>query len=143
MAQNAHAHQPLAKPRPRALTLPLNAESCRSWNAFANEKTQHTFDQLQSPLITQLPPEIRQLIWKEAIGGHLLHVFVCAQKGLSAIQCAENSVRGTSTHRHPCWCLTGCAICEAPTPGLDPDRLIGSSAVPVNLLSLLKTCRLM
>ena len=116
-ATTAHTYSLLPSLRPRALT-----------NGNSHDDTQS-----QSSLL-RLPPEIRQLIWQHAIGGHLLHI-ARAKDRLFAISCTQPYGAERNTRHHGCWDLT-----------FDMDRweptLYGGHVKPLGILAPAQTCRL-
>ncbi|PSS18375.1 hypothetical protein M430DRAFT_58556 [Amorphotheca resinae ATCC 22711] len=125
----------LPRKRPRALTCPLPAKTDKSWNPFKKSVLQQTCDQSQSGL-ARLPGEIRQLIWTEVLGRHLLHIVYAPQR-LLAIDCAEEVDDELETRHHLCW---GVTTAKAPSGSyLYPHS--DHPAKPANLLPLLQTCR--
>ncbi|KAF2650740.1 hypothetical protein K491DRAFT_761564 [Lophiostoma macrostomum CBS 122681] len=76
---------PVPSPRQRALTLPLSAPT----------NIQKTLDQSQSALMWKLPLEIRQVIYKQALGHTKIHL-TGDLEGLYGIRCSENH---TCRHR--------------------------------------------
>jgi hypothetical protein len=146
--RKSKAPKPLPKRRPRSLTAPLVQEisdrtpSRGLWNLSKKPIAQHTSDQSLSNLLSRLPKEVRQLIWKEVLGGHWLHI-VRAPKRLVAIKCCEVPERGADTRHHSCWGMTINERRLYPAPGFYMGSMAGSEAVTANLLPLLKTCRQM
>ncbi|KAJ4413010.1 hypothetical protein N0V82_008598 [Gnomoniopsis sp. IMI 355080] len=105
------------------------------WNPF--RRPQRDLEQLQSPLIARLPPEIRYLIWNEAIGSRVLHI-VRKRRRLLAMECVESFSPDLETTVHTCWGLST-------TMGRRDGFYLGSRSRyptrPANLLPLLQTCR--
>jgi hypothetical protein len=141
--RKVNAPQQLPRYRPRALTSPLcdnNDRSSLSWIPFKRSVQQQTSSQSQSSLITQLPIEVRQLIWREVIGGHVLHI-ARARRRLLAIACAENYSSELPTRYHGCWGRTSGRMQLGTTPGFYLGTWSGHPTKKANLLPLLKTCR--
>ena len=145
------APSPLPDPRPRALTIPLAEETSQKaawWNQSSLKRTwftlkrrsQANLDQSSSLLISKLPWEIRQQIFKEVVGGHWLHVVRTLHK-LLAIKCVEEPGEDQDTSEHACW---GMDYKDTlfPTPDFYRGPSPASTAAPANLLPLLLTCRL-
>lgn len=138
--RKTNAPQRLPRRRPRALTFPTAPDkSTRSWNPFRKSVSQQTSDQSQSILLAWLPAEVRQLIWAEVLGGHLLHI-VRARKRLLAISCAENVGPNLETRWHGCWGHASDPISMGTTPGFYLPRS-KHPAEPAKLLPLVQTCR--
>jgi hypothetical protein len=141
--RKVNAPQRLPRHRPRALTGPLCDNLDRwslSWIPFMRSRQQQTSSQSQSSLLARLPVEVRQLVWREVIGGHVLHV-ARAHKRLLAINCAEHYSSKLPTRYHGCWGSTSGWIQLGTTPGFYLSARGGHSAKPANLLPLLQTCR--
>ena len=135
-----NAPKPLGKTRSRQLSLPLPeaASKGNSWYSF--RKAQMTHDQLQSSLF-KLPSEIRQIIWKHSLGGHLLHM-VRLPGRLLAIKCSSDA-QEESTRSHKCWGRTDRRIQLGPVPGFYLGPNSGTEVPPNSFLPLLQTCRKM
>lgn len=102
--------------------------------------SQQTLEQLQCPLVAQLPAEIRHIIWVAALGGRVLHI-VRIKKRLLAIDCAtifESIGPDLDTSHHGCWGLTSHM---ANPSGFYQYPRSRHPARPANLLPLLQTCR--
>jgi hypothetical protein len=142
--RRTNAPQRLPRQRSRALTCPLPTKPDkprRLWNPFKKSVCQQTFNQFQSALFAQLPGEIRQLIWTEVLGGHLLHV-ARAPMRLLAIVCAEKFGHELETRRHGCWGCTSRRLSMGTTPGFYLGPRHHHPSKPANLLPLLQTCRI-
>jgi hypothetical protein len=128
-----NAPKRLPRKRPRALTNPLPDDRNRSWIRHLFKNSQHASEQSESLLFTRLPPEIRDLIWTEVLGGHLLHL-VHVFKRLRAVNCTETFGPDLETRRHGCWGLTNEVMNKA---GFYLRPQLGHTAKPINLLPLL------
>lgn len=126
-AHRTNAPQRLPQVRPRALSCPLPLDQ--------------RLDQRQSALIAHLPSEIRQLIWIEVLGGHLLHI-VRAPKRLLAIECIENFGPELNTGEHICWGCTDGRQYLRTIPGFYIGPQMQHRAKAANLLPLLQVCRI-
>lgn len=135
--RKAYAPQQLPQRRPRSLTFPQPGRPAQAWNPFRRSVPQRTLEQLQSPVFAQLSPEVRHIIWSEALGCHVLHI-VRAQKRLLAIDCAESISADLETSRHGCWGLTSEM---GNTAGYYRHPRTNHPARPTSLLPLLQTCR--
>lgn len=131
--RKTNAPQPLPLQRPRALT-----STC----GFPIESKQQvrTSDQSQSLLFGRLAKEIRQQIWTEVLGGHLLHI-ARAPKRLLAIECSEVRNSKPTVGRHGCWGIPSRPRELGYTPGFYHSPMYQHPAKPANLLPLLQTCR--
>lgn len=147
--RKAFRAKPLPTNRPRALTLPLEDDNGksqidRSQNILSRiikkRKTiqQRTFAQKESLLITRLPYEVRILIWRYLLCDQHLHL-VRAPKRLLGVQCYEDESIGP--YRHECWGYS--TISVRSTAGYYKGKKDGAQCENANLLSILKTCRLM
>ena len=56
----------------------------------------------EDSLFFKLPYELRQQIYREALGGHFLHI-VCTRKRLAHVSCSQREKRGRNTRSHDCW----------------------------------------
>lgn len=133
----------LPRQPPRSLTYPPQAEnSTHQWirNLLKIVSPQYTCEQSESVLFARLPAEIRQFIWTEFLGGHLLHI-VRAPKRLLAITCTENNSPDLETRRHGCWGVTNWSPWTYPIHGIYCGARPSHPAKPASLLSLLKSCR--
>jgi hypothetical protein len=99
---------------------------------------QRTFAQKESLLITRLPHEVRILIWRYLLCDQHLHL-VRAPKRLLAIRCYEYEFIGDC--RHECWGYSTISVRSA--AGYYKEKKDGARCENANLLSVLKTCRLM
>ncbi|KAG9236731.1 hypothetical protein BJ875DRAFT_210704 [Amylocarpus encephaloides] len=102
----------LSKARTRALTLPLPPET---------RNRQKTLDQSQCDLLNKLPSEVRQIIWKECLGGMTLHIDI-RDRRLRRFPCSSPDPK---LCHESCWTWY-------PRPNAVPKR---------QLLALLLSCR--
>lgn len=104
---------------------------------------QHTADQSQSRLLSTLPTEIRQAIWRHAVGGQLLHLTRVPNR-LVALECAQpkDLTKDLETLRHDCWCMTRIGALRGTIPRVYRAKNGAQPTRPANLLPLLQTCRL-
>jgi hypothetical protein len=148
----------LRKARRRALTLPLLQESMtspdepinRSWRLLSKlpvlgAKTkprqntiQITFDQLQSPLF-RLPFELRDMIWKEVLGGGIMHI-THVKNGLGHTRCTDEKGEKWFTSRHDCWGIGCCLSARRGYPSLYVGPIYGVEK-PQSRLGLVMSCR--
>jgi hypothetical protein len=87
-------------------------------------KAEKTVFQVNSELLTKLPFELRQLIWKECLGGMTLHLKI-ANRRLRSQCCTENVLPDT------CWEFFGLQVKDKESKR--PNKR--------QLLSILLTCR--
>jgi hypothetical protein len=140
------APQRLPEQRPRALTSTCVLQVEKS--TLQGTQTQ-TCNQSQSLLFARLAREVRQLIWSEVLGGHLLHIARYPKRllhgRLLAIECSEYENRGPEheleTSRHGCWGLANRRRELGSTPGFYYLPISQHPAKPASLLPLLQTCR--
>jgi hypothetical protein len=144
--------KPLPTIRPRALTLPLEDDngqdqSDRTQNLLSRiikntrARPQRTHDQKESLLITRLPYEIRLQIWRYLLCDHHLHL-VRAPKRLLGIRCDEDE--SIADCNHDCWGFsTISGYSGRGAAGYYKVKKDGARCENANLLSVLKTCRLM
>lgn len=116
----------------------------RSWLSLGSSITKipdrATNPQQQSALISKLPPELRRIIWQQALGGKLLHI-TRAKKKLLAINCPVECPVQSDRISRACWGLQDRNTRLFPGHYLRPFP--GSKAVPGGLLSLSRTCHAM
>ncbi|KAI9800270.1 MAG: hypothetical protein M1833_003384 [Piccolia ochrophora] len=126
--QRAHAPPPLPSRRKRALTPPLPPQSRIAALVRTHQKTIH---QSHSPFFSELPHDVRRLIYQEVLvpGSNLVHI-VKLHKKLGHVRCRW---RGKGTGPHDCW---GTSTSD----GLYRGTLT-STAADGGLLPLLMTCR--
>lgn len=94
------------------------------------QKPQLTDNQSNSQFISKLPPETRQKIYRETIGGYMMYIrFQDAYRRLTHSRCRHIDIRRCE--------LAMCKTKNNKQPGA-PDHW-----GQVNLLALLKTCRIM
>ena len=149
---------PRSEARRRRLTLPLlRFESAknlqrlpsRSEGLFAalsvfrraveRERTvQTTIDQQESPLC-QLPFEIRQMIWKEALGSGIMHI-THLESRLGHARCTVESENKWAMSIHDCWGRACCLSATRQDPSLYVGPIHGVEE-PQNLLGLMMSCR--
>ena len=116
---------PLPTKRLRALTLPIQVE-----DEAEDVLLQHTVIQEASPLLSRLPLEIRQMIYREALGDGLLHIVNIAGR-LTHLKC---NIEDPVIRLLECWRFEGEEVRYKYHN--NPDY-----SVPSGLLGLLKTCR--
>ena len=153
--------------RPRVLAKPLPGldghkhSSYLSWAPTVKRPpvSRPISPQAESPLFRQLPPELRLTIWRELLSGKLLHV-LRARNGVLAIECPYLCLRcdrvmqtiDRCPHEKPHPMLSkpwdhirrkGTNISRSGESTADHFIYPGNrSALPVKLLGLLRTCRL-
>ena len=96
--------------------------------------------QEQCALVSKLPPEIRQMVWKRALGGKLLHI-TRAKKRLLAIECPTRCPIQRNIRSCTCWGLKNRNTRLFPGHYIRPHP--NSIAMAANLLSLPRTCQVM
>lgn len=130
----------LPKIRPRALTLPLplaqEAATKKKWTLpklgskfKQTAQDQITFEQEGCTIFTKLPREIRDMIWKECLGGSVLHFGFPDGKGRGYVAC-QNRVKPKNTSQLEEWasgngCLISCWDGEGMTHGGSERHLLG------------------
>lgn len=134
-----NAPRRLPRSRPRSLTSPSLTPPSKLWNPF-KKPIQQTAAQTQSTLFVRLSPELRHLIWRQVLGGHLLHI-VRVRKRLLAISCTEDVDPDHWTKRHGCWGLTSGTLTLGTTPGWYMYSHSYHPSKPAALLLLLQACR--
>jgi hypothetical protein len=104
------------------------------------EAIQRVVDQKQSILFT-LRIEIRQMIWKEALGNGVVHITHLKNR-LGHVRCVYKGDEKWSMYIHDCW-GRGCRNRgRSRTPSLYRGPIYMFKD-PESLLGLLKTCRIM
>ena len=144
--RKAKAPKPLPIKRPRSLTIPLTEGGGQEINqastVSADSKARHwTSVQHQSPLM-RLPAELRCIIWEEVVGGNLVHIVRCPQR-LLGIQCSETATAHPDIFACPCWSVIFRWGLLPTTPEMYDNARPHSDAAPANILTVLRTCRLM
>ena len=128
--------------RPRALTPPPSSSSDQPSDASGSLLQQVTLPQSKSALFSQLPPEVRQLIWDALVGNHWFHIARLPRR-LFAIKCAEDIGPQGATYRHKCWGFKSDHEYNTYFAGLYVHLFTNHPATPANLVSVLQVCRRM
>ncbi|KAI9932452.1 hypothetical protein ASPWEDRAFT_63515 [Aspergillus wentii DTO 134E9] len=132
------APKPLPKKRPRALSVPREDDRQFSvWNVL--KQPRKTLDQSQSRLLS-LPYEIRVMIWREAIGGLLLHLMRAPHK-VASFRCSdeeEGKEYIQSGHFH---CMSYYQLRASYFSYWWEERNTDAKVNHANLLPLLQTCQ--
>jgi hypothetical protein len=142
--------QPGRRARERALTLPLPGPNQSLVSKIqslqilgkTNQQTtsQKTCDQSHSILFT-LPFEIRQMIWKEVLGGDVIHI-IPLRDGLGHVRCIDSCGEKWNFLGHRCWVqhFIRLGLTIPPVNYPQPQDIPGTYP---SLLPILKTCRQM
>lgn len=145
-----NASPPDRRARERALTLPLPGPSqslvskIKSLHILGKKSQQTTGQksccQSQSILYT-LPFEIRQMIWKEVLGGAIIHI-IPLKDGLGHVRCIDNCGEKWNFLGHRCWVqhFIRLGLTIPPINYPQPEDIPGTYP---SLLPILKTCRQM
>ena len=146
--RQAKTPRPLYSTRPRTLTspvpvyIPANSIISLIRQTLFPAVQQKTSCQSQSALLSTLPIEIRQVIWKEVVGGKLLHVMRIEQR-LLAIECPDRVHLFWGIPCSACWLDKSLNLQWSSELGSYVPPFDGPVARPVASLSLLISCRQM
>lgn len=116
----SEGNKPSALPRPRRRTL-----AGRSQTPRADDTRQNAGYQAESLMLTKLSPELRLMVWEEALGGFRLHIIQRSHRRLGHVICPLSE---------------SCEICRG---GLPQPVRDGEAPSEWNLLSLPMTCKQM
>ncbi|KAL1998185.1 hypothetical protein VTN02DRAFT_6686 [Thermoascus thermophilus] len=121
LTQRYQSNKPPALPRPRRRTL-----AGRSQPPRADDTRQDAVSQPETCLmLTKLSPELRVMVWEEALGGFRLHIIQRSRRRLGHVICPLSE---------------SCEICRG---GLPQPVRDGEAPSGWNLLSLPMTCKQM
>ncbi|KAL4910863.1 hypothetical protein BDW74DRAFT_141999 [Aspergillus multicolor] len=119
IAHRYHNNKPPALPRPRRQSaLSTSASTAPGQSQPQPEQTDSVLDwdiQLQSSLLSKLSPELRIMIWEEALGGLRIHIIQRSDRRMGHVVCPATGPKGEAEP---------CEICRG---GLPPSSSASAS----------------